>query len=323
MSFKIRIFLFLASVQLRISWLFIRVKQVFTVNYKVLHIIEYNPEQATPKHFTEVNLRLHPNNPIKNRLEKQINTKYLQKCLVLFDQGLPQARLAVYLNPEHTHNNERVATIGYFECPNKPVYANLLLAKAEELANEHGAKHLIGPMNGSTWESYRFRCKTENPPFFLEPNNPDYYSELFENFGFKVLSNYSSYIFNEIEATPTKIAKREQQLTEQGISIQAIDPLNYERDVCDLFKLSLACFANNYLYSTTNWEQFAAKYKAIGPFTNPQETLIARNSQNEAIAFLFTFQNILNAKKTSQQIIESQTFILKYNKHKINSFYIV
>jgi hypothetical protein len=29
------------------------------------------------------------------------------------------------------------------------------------------------------------------------------------------------------------------------------------------------------------------------------------------------------AKETSQQITESQTFILKYNKHKINLFYIV
>ena len=29
------------------------------------------------------------------------------------------------------------------------------------------------------------------------------------------------------------------------------------------------------------------------------------------------------AKETSQQITESHTFILKYNKHKINSFYIV
>jgi hypothetical protein len=34
-------------------------------------------------------------------------------------------------------------------------------------------------------------------------------------------------------------------------------------------------------------------------------------------------KNILNAKETSQQITESQTFILKYNKHKIDSFYIV
>ena len=34
-------------------------------------------------------------------------------------------------------------------------------------------------------------------------------------------------------------------------------------------------------------------------------------------------KNILNAKETSQQITESQTFILKYNKHKLDSFYIV
>jgi len=60
-------------------------------------------------------------------------------------------------------------------------------------------------------------------------------------------------------------------------------------------------------------------------WVTPKISLYSSSSiiQYRSIPINKNFNIYWTAKETSQQITESQTFILKYNKHKVNLFYIV
>ena len=51
---------------------------------------------------------------------------------------------------------------------------------------------LIGPMNGSTWDNYRFSLHNNFNNFLLEPYHPVYYNQQFLSAGFKPIAHYSS-----------------------------------------------------------------------------------------------------------------------------------
>src|SRR5262245_39955865 len=49
-----------------------------------------------------------------------------------------------------------------------------ILAAACERLRGQGCTQAIGPMDGNTWERYRLVTERgDEPPFFLEPDNPD------------------------------------------------------------------------------------------------------------------------------------------------------
>ena len=57
----------------------------------------------------------------------------------------------------------------------------------EELKKE-GIETIIGPLNGTTWNTYRYVTdKGHRSPFLMEPWNEDYYVELFEKLALSLL----------------------------------------------------------------------------------------------------------------------------------------
>jgi hypothetical protein len=104
-------------------------------------------------------------------------------------------------------------------------------------------------MDGDTWHRYRLNAGPwEAPPFLLEPYNPPYYLALWEENGFALLDRYFS---QRVDATAVvaHCAGRAEQALALGYRLRPLDLGRFEDELRTLYRLSIAIFAGNYLYS--------------------------------------------------------------------------
>ena len=129
-----------------------------------------------------------------------------------------------------------------------------------EYVKLHNA-HLIGPIDGSTWHSYRVvTYSDETPPFILEPQNPPFFPQVLEDAGFKVIDQYFSSAVALHSAQDSRIERVKEKLQEHGIHIRPIDLSTFEEELKMLHALSHQAFYNNPHYSEISQEAFIKLY---------------------------------------------------------------
>jgi ribosomal protein S18 acetylase RimI-like enzyme len=171
-----------------------------------------------------------------------------------------------------------------------------VLAGARSALFAHGARRVLGPMNGSTWRRYRLALPREpgepafEPPVFAgEPVNPEAYPAWFVDAGATVVARYES----RIDEAPTVRAADADALAarvrEAGIRIRALDPRAFDPELAVLFELSLEAFAANPYYTPVAWEEFRAQYEAVRAMLDPELVLLAESRSGTPIAFQFAY----------------------------------
>ena len=87
-----------------------------------------------------------------------------------------------------------VGLVGFFECVQDPVVANVLLdAACGWLRAEHGLQRIWGPVNFDIWHNYRFMTRGfDEEPFFGEPTNKPWYPEYFAGYGFRCRQTWNT-----------------------------------------------------------------------------------------------------------------------------------
>lgn len=206
-----------------------------------------------------------------------------------------KGRVVLYNNPNLYFNGEKAMALGHFECVNEPEEANALLLAAENKAKQLGAKWIIGPMNGSTWDSYRFSLSQDSPNFFLEPYHHLYYNELWQQAGFETIATYSSSLDRQMSLfNPEKLISYETTFNELGVLIRPIDLENYEMEISKVHSFCEAVFKNNFLYTPISEREFIQKYIPIKGFINPEYVLLAEDAEKNLVAIFFAVADIYN-----------------------------
>lgn len=172
-------------------------------------------------------------------------------------------------------DGQRPGVIGHFSADHAAAARAVLEAACAELRTQ-GCDLAIGPMNGNTWRSYRFVVERgEDPPFFLEPDQPAEWPVWWQEAGFGVLARYYSTL-NPLGAGPDpRRARLEQKMRDAGVTIRALDAANFQRDLGLIFDVSLTSFAGNFLYQPVGRPEFLAMYEKIRPFLRPDLVLLA------------------------------------------------
>ena len=222
-----------------------------------------------------------------------INQEYLVHSYLLKEAGQAIGSIALYNNPGHYLEGERAACVGYFHCINDLKAAQILVDAVKMDAKQLGINQIIGPLNGTTWENYRFRTTEEPPAFFLESPHPVYYNQLFEQCGFLPIKSYYSFLVEPLNRMQERVKQREQQFLDTGITFRNIDPAHYERDVRRMYELCLISFKDNFLYTPYPWEPFAKKYRLLEHVADPEMTLLAEEG-DRVLGFVFMIENVLN-----------------------------
>ncbi|MEM7014546.1 MAG: GNAT family N-acetyltransferase [Verrucomicrobiota bacterium] len=174
--------------------------------------------------------------------------------------------------------DEKVGCIGQYE-GSGAVEAALARLK------EEGCTLAIGPMDGSTWRSYRFVTDFgDEPRFLLEPWNSPEAPKEFDEAGFAPLATYSS---SKLPLDPRDLSKIEDRIAKRGIQILSIDVSRFRDELALVYKLSLNSFAENFLYTPIARDEFLAMYGQAEPLVRPEFVQIAENGEGDAIGFVF------------------------------------
>ncbi len=219
--------------------------------------------------------------------------------LALDKAGSLIARASLWWNRVPQYRGERIGLIGHYAAESAPHAAQILSAACAELAR-HGCTLAVGPMDGNTWRRYRLLTgRGEEPPFFLEPDNPDDWPLHFEAQGFIPLARYYSSL-NEDIRRPWPIHPV------SGFAIRPLDLGQIDVELHRIWRMAIASFTGNFLYSPIDETEFGAMYARLLPMVKPDLVLIAERDANPA-GFCFAVPDVLQARRGAPV----DTFIVK------------
>ena len=135
----------------------------------------------------------------------------------------------------------------------------------EELKKE-GIETIIGPLNGTTWNTYRYVTeKGSRKQFLLEPWNEDYSVSLFEKLDFKHLAGYISTVMEGMNSDGRKnLNKKIEKLKKfdyyKDIRVESAENKDLLTVLNKVYDLTVEAFKNNFLYSELEREIFLKMY---------------------------------------------------------------
>ncbi len=174
--------------------------------------------------------------------------------------------------------------------------SRLLQEACDELARQ-GCTLAIGPMDGSTWGSYRYITGgTDAPAFFLEPSNPPELPAQFVTFGFTPLAVYRSTLVDHLDSHDPKADRAERKLVARGIKLRVLEKDRLTDELKAVFRISLEAFQNGFLYQPVSEAEFLASHERLTPFVRPELVLIAMHDDRE-VGFIFAIPDLLQARR--------------------------
>jgi GNAT superfamily N-acetyltransferase len=222
-----------------------------------------------------------------------------QRAWVAAVDDLPVARLVARRSPSlRDEQGQPLGLLGFFEAMNGPEEregALALLAEGVRWLRETGAGQIVGPMDGDTWHRHRLNVGPfDDPPFLLEPYNPSYYPEIWEEAGFQVLASYFSKQVDPA-AVVAHLEPRAAAARAAGYQLRPLDRSRFTEELRLLYRLSQAIFAGNFLYTEISEEDFLALYEGSRGLLDPDLVLFARSPQGEDAGFLFAYPDRFRA----------------------------
>lgn len=186
----------------------------------------------------------------------------------------------------------RTAAIGEFQCDTAAAGGAALTSACARL-RAAGFGAVLGPMNGSTWGTYRLVTESDGrPPFLLEPANPPWYVQAFEAAGFQVVGRYRSSVRDAtIEAPAARCP--------DGITLRSLRDDELVPALGRIYDLCLVAFADNAFYTPLPREAFASGYSALAPRIDPDLVLLAEDAAGSLQGFLFALPDPTTSMRTA------------------------
>lgn len=263
------------------------------------------PNQSTFEDFIHVPQHIYPSNSPRFRTPDIVDPTNLQGCYTLFDGKKPAGRFSLFTPSNLNYQDRKVAYIGHYECVENERISIELINLAKEKAKEAGAEYLIGPMDGSTWHTYRFATDYDNPLFLTENHHHLYYTEQFEKAGFKPIVKYVSQIKDNLSINEEKTAAIEEKFRSQGIIFRHIHMDTYEDEMYRVCEFCQEAFKRNVLFTPIDPKIFVAKYRNLSSVIDPEFVQIAENGQGKIVGLQLSVPNHYAPEK--HQLISKTT----------------
>lgn len=196
------------------------------------------------------------------------------------------ASCALWWSSTPTYNGKRVGFIGRYRREDEGS-ARALLMRAKSLLSEEGCQIAVGPVDGDTWHSYRFVTERgDQPPFFLEPDNPDCYPRDFVQAGFISIAHYVSAEEGDLSHGDPRSGRTAVRLAKRGVTIRCFDPARYDEELASIYDVACKSFQENLLFSPVSIQEFADLYEPLRHKIDSDFIRIAEHD-GQAVAFAF------------------------------------
>ncbi len=256
-------------------------------------IIETNAQAANFHLFVDLPKSLYPADSVRFRLPETLPTEWLAGCFVLLEDGAPVARASLYDNPHLRYQDKKTFSIGNYEAQaGKDL--SLFFAHLSTVASRQGVEYLLGNMNGSTWESYRFSLHQNSPNFFLEPYHHLYYNNNFIEAGFEVVERYFSSLDKHIIHNQPEVLALEAKFKEMGVTFRGLDLSQYDAELERVYAYNALAYQTNFLYSPISLQAFMHKYALLQKIINPNFVILAEDKMGELVGCFFCVQDFWN-----------------------------
>lgn len=220
-------------------------------------------------------------------------------------ESLPVDKVVLILVPNvlsvivYRSLDDGIYKFGFFESINDQFLIDLCF---EYIVKEISLNStLIGPVNFSTFFSYRFKINSFDKSSFMgEPNNLSYYPELLKKAGFKVYKTYQSQNLS---------AEAIENIKKDGVSQKLLDKLHLMYRVVsinttsipllaqDIYSLAIKHFLHKSEFIPISFDLFKDIYlNAISPYIDGDYSYAYFND-NQLVGFNF----ILNNKKYTEK----------------------
>jgi hypothetical protein len=152
-------------------------------------------------------------------------------------------------------------------------------------------------MDGSTWRRYRLVTdRGEEPPFFLEPDNPDDYPLHFAAAGFAPLAAYSSAVIEPLNGEDPRVAEAARRLAQAGVIIRNFDPTCFREELRRVYEVSVRAFADNFLYTPIGEKEFLSQYAGLQRVLRPELVFLAEEA-GALVGFAFVTPDFSQAAR--------------------------
>jgi GNAT superfamily N-acetyltransferase len=183
------------------------------------------------------------------------------------------------------YDNRRPGFIGHYGAAAAEV-AGPLIAQAEAYLAGQGCRLAVSPIDGNTWQTYRFVTEPgDAPPFFSEPDHPPAWPAHFLAAGYTPLAHYCSRVTPLPEPALPGLAKIAARAETRGIRVRSLQLDQFEVELQQLYPLILAAFRHNFLYTPLSPADFMAQYLPLRPYLQPELCLIAERA-GQPLGFL-------------------------------------
>ena len=209
--------------------------------------------------------------------------------------GQAVARCSLWWRNTPAHEGHAVGYVGHYAVSDPAAAPALFAAALKRLASERSTL-AVGPVDGNTWQRSRLITKRgAEPPFFLEPDNPDEWPGQFTAAGFTPLAHYCSALNNDLSIDDPRLAELEQKVAMLGITIQPLKAERFDEEMRRVYALSILSFRANFLYTPISESDFLAQYVPIRPYLRPELVLLAERN-GELVGYIFAIPNLLQAQ---------------------------
>lgn len=191
-----------------------------------------------------------------------------------------RARCSLWWTDTPDLEDHTVGLVGHYAAADEAT-ASALLNEALGRLRQAGCTHVIGPMDGATWFSYRFVTDgTDRPPFFLEPAHPTTYPRHFTDHGFSALEEYVSAHAPSLNDEPPSSPPL-------NITVRPLDLDRPDAELSRLYDLVVDSFAGNVLYTPIAKERFVGLYRELLSSVDPSLVRLAETPEGRLVGLAF------------------------------------
>lgn len=205
-------------------------------------------------------------------------------------------RLSLWWRDTPPYRKQHVGFIGHFAARDAASAATLLEHACQRLT-EQGCTLAVGPLDGTTWRSYRLLTERgPEPRFFLEPDNPDDWPTHFVRAGLLPLAGYYSALNPRLSPADPRLPALARAAANRGVALRPIALDDFDVELRRVYALCAREFQQNLFYSPISQADFLAQYTPIRPHLRPDLILLAE-CDGELVGFLFALPDLLQAQR--------------------------
>jgi len=218
----------------------------------MIEIVPVN-DRSSERSFLRLPRKLYRDDPnfvvpfdteIRKAFDRQANSYYKHgdavRWIALDDNKQVLGRIAAFYDRDKDSSDEvKSGGCGFFEAINDPEVAKLLFDTAKNWLAEHGYEAMTGPTNFGENDT-NWGCLVHGflPPVLGMTYNLPYYSELFENYGFKLYYKQFSFQLDLDKPFPERFWKIAEWINKRkGYSYKHFEPKLSEQFVEDTISI--------------------------------------------------------------------------------------